>query len=581
MIVLILSIALFQILAIEFLMYHMMRPSLEEILVMINAPGPLVASLLASFTILIYLYVRPLPNFLAAINKDEEPSRDLIRQVLNRGMNFPYFMAAFAFPFYMTGGYLGAWIVAGKLGWPGEIMVYGFIGGIISALLAVPLSISAYSWLANPVIYAAASMDPDLAPAGAAGLRISLKTKFTIILLSMVTAVAAYIAVVGHQQSSMIADAAAAGEDPGSIMIVYVSLLAVACGLAYIVAFFAGRDFSNPIMVLKSAAEKIEEGEYKEPVRLITNDEMGDLGATINQMMQTIVGQMKAMESVVEALGQGVKRIDGTVTTMLAISADQASGATEQASAVQQSSSIAEQIVSTAKQIAERARTVQDVASRTLSACRDGEGNLKKALSGFDAIIEHMNSITVAMDNLEARFMETMKIVELMQDIADRTELLAINAALEAAGAGQEGKRFGVVAQATRNLALRSEEAAEEIKELVEAIQRSTGESIEVFQQGSTKVEQGGRFIRDLSAAFKNISSFAESTSAAVQEITLSTNQQSTASEELAASVQGVKEVAAKVEQGARRIDSAMTELREFADGLVKDLENDRAGPGK
>lgn len=572
MLLLIASIALFQIAAMEFMIIQIMRPTFEEMTVMAIAPGPVVNVLLGSFMVITYLYVRPLPLYLKALSKGQTPDLDHIRRVHDRGLNYPYFMAFFALPFYMVGGYWGTKLVCKALEWPERLMFYGFLGGIMSALLAAPMSIYAYHWLTEPVIQLAAEKAKGLSPARQAGWRIPVRAKLIVSIFTLVMAVGSYFALVAFSQvDPQLGRAVGAGTS--GIITIYWSLLAVASALALILAVLASNEITRPFNILQKVTDRVSRGEYDQPVRLVGNDETVELGAAFNRMLETIREQMDAMTGVVGNLRGGIEQVDEAVNTILSICSEQSTGATEQASAVQESSSIAEEIVATARQIAGRARAVDDVASSSLSACQDGESKLGEARSGFEAIADQVRSYQAAMKELEDRFLDTYKIVEWIEDVSEQTELLALNAALEAAGAGVEGKRFQVVAQANRRLALRSEEAAKEIRSLIETIQTATLESMRIAQGGGEKISSGSAAITAAVKALNHISGFARSTSTSVKEITMSTDQQSQASEQLASSIDEVRKVARKVEDGAHQIENAISELRDFADSLRQTVE--------
>jgi methyl-accepting chemotaxis protein len=359
----------------------------------------------------------------------------------------------------------------------------------------------------------------------------------------------------------------------GSLRTFYITLMLVGSGLALILSIAAARETTRPIRILQTVAERVRQGHYDQPVRLVTNDELSELGSAINTMMQAIVGHIKAVESVVDSLRVGIRRMDETANTVLAISAEQSSGATEQASTVQETGSIAEEIVTTARQISERARLVDEVAEKTLTACQDGDQKLEEARAGFKGIEQQVEVIEESTRRIEDRFQEIYKIMGWMEDIAEQTELLALNAALEAAGAGEQGLRFSVVAVSLKKLAIRAAEAAKEIRALIENIQSATVESTRVAMGGREKVAAGGNAIMAVVESLKNISSFAGSTTSAVREISLSTNQQTNASEQLASSISEVQKVARQVEEGAKEIEASIAELRDFSEGLRTTVE--------
>lgn len=603
-------LALFQVAGLEILIYYITNPTWAEVIQILTLPGPVVVILLFLFFGCAYLYLRPLLAFLAGAGSEKNFSEQALLRIQDRSVNFPYFMAILAFPFYLVGGPLSTWIVGQKLGWPSFLIAYGFFGGAVSVLLTVPMSVYAYHWVAEPVTRLVAAAAPELPPARMAGLRISAQAKLIGTVIVLVAAWTAYTVLVGYRQNQamlenleqmeqMLPPAARAElkdqvktmSEPGarssayfrsrigSLKALYLSLLIVACAMALLIAIAAAKEITRPIALLRAAAERVRQGRYEEPVNLVNNDELAELGATFNRMLATILAQMQALTSVMDGLRQGLRRMDQTIGTVLAVSAEQSTGATQQASAVQQASSIAEEILATARQIAERAQKVDEIAHSTLGACRQGDEKLLQVRSGFNGIAEQVQAILAAMRELEDRFQAIFKMVAMTGEIAEQTELLALNAALEAAGAGVAGQRFMVVADATKRLANRAAGASREIRELVKTIQQATLETVRIAAGGQEKVVAGATVMAEAMEAIRSISTLADSTSRAVGEITLSTKQQTAGSEQLADAVAEVHEVARRAEAGAKQIQTAIAELQSFAEALRATVEGTKEAP--
>lgn len=590
-------IAAFQVGSIELLIYHLMLPDSAELKVMLTNPGPLVILLLASFMFIIYFYVKPLPDFLKNMREGREITDDEALLVQRRGVNFPYFMAFFAFPFYMVGGTLGAWEIARFLEWPGTLLVYGLVGGVLSSFLAAPLSIYTYTWVTTPVVRLAGDSAPGLMPSRSAGRRIPVSAKLIVTMFSLVIAMTGYAVTVGYSQTRLLVEEVerfeTAALEGGVVKAetarlsayfekrsriqrsIYITILMVGGLTAFVLAYLAARDITGPVKIIKNETERLKSGDYDRPVYLVSNDEFSDLGMAFNRMLWTITSHIRAMETMVSTLRHGVEQIDDAVATVSAVSSEQAGEATQQAGAVRQSSAVAEEILAGARQIAENAGMMEGMAVSTLEACEACELRLAEAHDGFADISSQVDDIFRAMENLQERFQKTYKIVEWIENIAGRIELLSLNASLEAAGAGEYGRRFAVVAQSTRRLALHSAEAVQEIKELIESIQQETIESTGIAGKGKEKVDFGGSAIETVRSALDDISSYAGSTSASVREIRSSTEQQTAATEQMAASINQIQQAAEQVEKGAGKIKDTVTGLKNFSSSLKDKIKKD------
>ncbi len=597
-------IALFQMMVSEILLFQVIHPTWKDLLRMVTLPGPVLVVFLSIFFLCVYFYIRKILLFLTRAGRSELLEESFVQSVQDRVVNFPYFMAIFAYPFWMGGGAFATWIVCRSLHWPLVFAFYGLLGGLISSLISTPMAIYGYAWVMTPVIERSISAIPNLAPARTAGKRISVMAKLTITVLSLIIASSSYMGIVGYKQANDIFENMSQVEkllpdssresllkraeqtvEPrpksasyynaqiGNLKIFYISTMALAIILSLILSVASAHFITSPLRVLKKSAQQIEEGDYNQPVQVITNDELSEMASSFNQMMQTIVLNLIEMESVVEKLKNGLRQIDETVHTILSVSAQQASGSAEQASALQETSAITQEIASTAREIEERAKLMDTAASSTLESCQGGEEKLEQSQQEFSAISSQMEAIQGAMGELNVRFRETYRIVDLIRDIAEKTEILALNASIEAAGAGSEGRRFRVVADETRRQALRSAEAMKQIKDLVSIIQQATMDSANVTKAGRDKVSSGAKTIEEALMALKTISDFAESTLASSREIALSTTQQTRASEQLATSVSEIYSLAKQIEKGSAEIDSTINNLQQFAESLRKTVQ--------
>ncbi|UCD84299.1 MAG: methyl-accepting chemotaxis protein [Deltaproteobacteria bacterium] len=602
------------IMMIELLIYFVMNATPDDFRRMIIYPIPVELVLVGSYIAIVYVYLRPVLAFLEADQKGEHLYEAEVLSVQDRCVNLAYFLAALSFPAFILGGALGILLASFIIKWPLYLWIYGLLAGIICGLLTIPISIYASNWLVEPVLARTIALLSDRDTARIAGRWLPLRNKFVMIVIVLVVSITGYTMIVGYGQTNAvlknmekmersISPSVAAGfvdeiknyNDPairssrffksriGSLRIFYFVLMLLSSGFGLALAFAVARETTKPVRILQTVAEQVREGNYFEPARIVSNDEFAELGGVFNQMKDTIVGQMKAAVSILETLRYGIMGMDETVSTVLSVSAEQSRGAAKQASAVQETSSTVEEMTVIAREIMERAKTVDEVASKTLSACHDGQQRLDQVQKDFQGVTEQVDAIRDAMVMLEDRFRETYRIVELMEKVAEQTELLAMNATLEAAGAGEEGRRFSVVAMATRTLAVKAREATKEIRDLVEAIQEATTKSTRIAEGGREKVAVGGSAISGVIDALQTISSLADSTSSAVREITVSTGQQTSASEQLAAAISEVNEVAGRVENGAREIESAIGRLRDFAENLRATVEEDsslnRLGP--
>ncbi len=335
--------------------------------------------------------------------------------------------------------------------------------------------------------------------------------------------------------------------------------------------------FVRPLKRLTQVAERLANGQLDRKINIETSDEIGQLGKAFNRMTQVI---FKDLEMEVEKGGKlvvGVKetiqQLSSSANQLMAISAEQAAGANQQASAVQEATTTAAQMAATSRQVADNALRVEELAVETCGAGGDGMQAVESAVAAMQELKNQVKLISEAMLELAENSQKIDGIVELIDEISDQTNLLALNAAIEAAGAGEAGKRFSIVANEVKRLAQRTVSATAQIKTLVNASQQATRETTRLSSAGSQGVDGASALVTRIAEKLTAILSLVEETTMSAREIKLSTQQQTTASEQMAETISEVRDVATQVAASADEMSLAVSDLTSLADELRNTLE--------
>jgi methyl-accepting chemotaxis protein len=316
---------------------------------------------------------------------------------------------------------------------------------------------------------------------------------------------------------------------------------------------------------LTRSARRIADGNLDEEVRVESGDEIGTLAEALNTMTTVIVrnlkGEIEKSSRLINSIKEATNQLSSSASEMMAISAQQSSGATEQASAVQEVTTTSEEIAITAKHVMDNARSVETMAEETTKSCTAGTWDVTNAIEGMERVKSQVQSIAESMLQLGDNSQKIGGIVEIIDEISDQTNLLALNAAIEAAGAGEAGKRFAIVAQEVKRLAERTVDATRQIKGLIEEIQKATTSTIMVTEEGTKAVDKASTLVDKVQASFTSILGMVEETSRTAKEITHSTQQQTSACEQMAETMTEVRDVALQVANSARETEKAVGEI--------------------
>ncbi|MBI5017550.1 MAG: methyl-accepting chemotaxis protein [Deltaproteobacteria bacterium] len=327
----------------------------------------------------------------------------------------------------------------------------------------------------------------------------------------------------------------------------------------------------RPLFRVVDGTQRIAQGDLSQPVPVDGQDEMGQLAGHVNTLRAHLRDSIQESESVAEALANAVDELDRSSEGLVAIAMEQSSGAAEQASAVQEATTTSEEIAATSNEISANVESVEHVAEETFTACMRGGDDVKNAVQGMQEVKEKVKAIADGMVELGKKSQKVGGIAEIIDEISEQTHLLALNAAIEAAGAGEHGKRFSVVASEIRRLAERTVEATAQIKELIQEIQDSTNESVLATERGTGIVLAGASRVDKIGESLGEILALVRQTKESAREITIATQQQATAGEQLVLTITDINDVAVQVNRSAEQVEKSVLGLKGLARRL-KDL---------
>jgi methyl-accepting chemotaxis protein len=303
----------------------------------------------------------------------------------------------------------------------------------------------------------------------------------------------------------------------------------------------------------------------------VTWDVLGNVVDAINLMVEeiaTVVGDVREAALRVTAGSQDTIKLTGELSV-----ASQAQ--TRDAASVTHSMS---DVMTSVRQVAASADQSAQAAHQVLQAASKGEEAVRNSLASMQQIRSEVQTISKKIKSLGDRSLEISDIVNTIQDIAAQTHLLALNASIEAAGAGEAGLRFSVVAVAFRKLAERATQATRDIGTLIKGVQVETQEAVVAMESGTREVETGYEVSLRAEEALQEIGKISPSSSELAAEISRASQQQVRGAEAMAGAVEAIAGAAVKTEQGVQQSRTNVEQLSRLAEELTVKLSRFKLG---
>lgn len=366
-----------------------------------------------------------------------------------------------------------------------------------------------------------------------------------------------------------------------------VVVLLVSAVLALVLASILQRSITVPIRDLAETARSISERkDYSARAKRVTGDETGRLTDAFNQMLDEIESGQDALQHANQTLRAQATQLTDSAGVLLAqarkildFSTQVASIATETATAVAQTTTTVEEVRQTALVTNQKARLVAENSQKAVQISTGGRSSTEETVEGMRRIRQQMESIATSMVRLSEQTQAIGEIIATVDDIAAQSNLLAVNAAIEAAKAGEQGRGFSVVAQEVRSLAEQSKQATMQVRSILHEITRATGVAALATEQGTKAVEAGvaqsakaGESILVLAA---NITDSAQSAT----QIATSSQQQFVGMDQVAAAMDSIRHASEQNVSSARQMEAAARELNDLGRKL-RELVEQSGAPG-
>jgi methyl-accepting chemotaxis protein len=333
-------------------------------------------------------------------------------------------------------------------------------------------------------------------------------------------------------------------------------------GIAFLVAGLVARFIATRLSVMSDVAEKVAHGDLSHPpLQVGSDDDIGRMASAFNRMLIS-------QRNLVKQINDTAVRLNGAAGEFSGNARQQEQGAREQSSSLEEVSSSMGALSDTARVIATNADSMGQVSEEMSTTVRVGQDALRIARNAIGEIAEQNDLIADRISKLYEKSQAIINVVDIIDDISDRLDLLALNAALEGSRVGDVGKGFSLVAQEMRRLAENVIGSTKEIKETIEEIHRFIQASLEASQQGRSTSRQGVEEMAKMAESMASIFSLIEQATESARKITVSTQQQLSSTQQMVAAM---GEVAAVSNQGlvsAQEVTRASSDMTDLAGRL-------------
>lgn len=297
------------------------------------------------------------------------------------------------------------------------------------------------------------------------------------------------------------------------------------------------------------------------------------VGGSVLGLITVLLTSWFIVRQLTQQIGTAVHQVQSSSTELQAAANQQASGAKEQSQAMTEVSTTLSELLATSRQIAESAKRVTQIAEQTAKGAQTGNLTVERAHQSITSIRRQVDAIVAHMLELGRKSQQIGSVLDIVSELAEQTNILAINATIEAADAGDSGRRFAVVADEIRKLADRVSGSAKEIRALVEDVRSSVNTTVMATETGSKAVDAGSAQFAEVAVAFKDIGGLVLIATEAAREIELSTKQQSSAVEQVNVAIGSIAQTTRETEASTGQTLSTATQLSSLSRALHRIIQ--------
>ncbi len=342
------------------------------------------------------------------------------------------------------------------------------------------------------------------------------------------------------------------GTQQAKTMLGGATLLALLLGV--LAAFAITRQIIVPLRQTLAAAERVANGDLRQDLVVERRDELGQLQASMQRMTQ-------GLRQLIGGIGDGVTQIASAAEELSAVTEQTSAGVNNQKVETDQVATAMNEMAATVQEVARNAEQASEAALMADQQAREGDKVVGEAIAQIERLAGEVVNSSEAMNQLKAESDKIGSVLDVIKSVAQQTNLLALNAAIEAARAGEAGRGFAVVADEVRSLAQRTQQSTEEIEELIASLQSGTQRVASVMDNSRALTDSSVELTRRAGGSLDTITRTVSSIQSMNQQIATAAEQQSAVAEEINRSVMNVRDISDQTSAASEETASSSVEL--------------------
>lgn len=319
--------------------------------------------------------------------------------------------------------------------------------------------------------------------------------------------------------------------------------------------------------------EQVAEGNLRVRLSLPAIDQQTSETKRLRHLGEATNRMLDVLQDVVRDFSGALTELDTRTQEILSATRRQIQMGTEQDAVVNETTATVNEVRATVTETAERAQSVAETAQFSVDISKNGNDAVGATINAMETIRRRVEDIADNILELSEHTQQIGEIIAAVNNLADQSRMLALNASVEAARAGEEGKGFAVVAMEVRNLADQNREATVQVREILGDIQRATNSAVMVTEEGSKGVDAGQQRVNNAGTAIEELSQAIEDAATAAMQIAASTRQQTIGMDQLTDAMRTIKHATAETVSSTMQVETSVNRLRDTATRVNQALD--------